>query len=357
MKLKRELKRNRNAVLPDKELKDRVLSGVSAGVKIKKRFPFTRLAFAAGALCLVLAVALPVLLSLYPRKEESYSYVTVDINPAVELVLSGNNEVVEVNAYNREAALLLCGESLNGSPAQQVSRIVELALRCGYVGTGKEINILAVAGDRDSEEKLAVPLMTAAENSLAAAGVGAFVTGVSEVSRKAAAKHGMTPSRYELTVRAAAASGQSFDKLKKKPVDALYRLACQYDQSSVAHVYESLGAILQNYRDTYGKEVERQLRLCEELLELLEEIEDEAEEDGAAMLIRRYNDKCESLPELLLDETLSGEELEAEADRLAELIEDMADGLEEGYEDGIDDIKKQYKGTWEDDDSDDEDDD
>ena len=353
MRLKRELKRNRNAVMPSQALKDRVLNGVTVGVKVKKRFPLARLAVAAGAVCLVMIVALPLLLSFYPRGGETYTYITVDINPAVELVLGADNEVVKVNAYNREAALLLCGETLNGSAAQQIGRLIELALRCGYVWTGREINILAVAGDRDSEERLSVPLLAAAENALAAAGIEAYVTGVSENSRAAAAKHGMTPARYELVMRAATASGQKFDKLKKKSVDQLYRLASKYDEGSVRRVYDSLGALLQDYRDAYGKEAERQLRLYEELLTILEEIE-EADE-GAAELIRTYNDMCGSLPELLLDETLRGEELEEEAERLAELIEDLADDLEDEYEDGIDEIKKQYKGVFDDDDDDDDD--
>ena len=49
------------------------------------------------------------------KKESTYSYLAIDINPSVELVIDGET-VVSVKACNEDAAVLLSGENFEGLP-------------------------------------------------------------------------------------------------------------------------------------------------------------------------------------------------------------------------------------------------
>lgn len=89
------------------------------------------------------------------KKESTYSYLAIDINPSVELVIDGET-VVSVKACNEDAAVLLSGENFEGLPVEEVSEsIVELAEELGYLNTDNyDVKITVTADSEDIYEKI-----------------------------------------------------------------------------------------------------------------------------------------------------------------------------------------------------------
>jgi hypothetical protein len=64
------------------------------------------------------------------------AYVSVDINPSVQFVTNGNDEVVSVTASNEEGEIILLEEAENLiglSIEEATEKIVELAIEYGYL--------------------------------------------------------------------------------------------------------------------------------------------------------------------------------------------------------------------------------
>jgi len=84
------------------------------------------------------------------------SYVTVDINPSVELGLDLEDNVVTVEALNKDAEIVLQGMELVGKPSSlAVESIVEAAISKGYLAPEKANNVLInVSGKNPADEKI-----------------------------------------------------------------------------------------------------------------------------------------------------------------------------------------------------------
>ncbi|MBE5739990.1 MAG: hypothetical protein E7349_03925 [Clostridiales bacterium] len=81
-----------------------------------------------------------------------YSYLAIDINPSIELVVK-DLIVVEVKACNEDAAVLLSGEDFSGMTVEEVSQsIVELAEDLGYLT--EENYDVKITVSADSEESI-----------------------------------------------------------------------------------------------------------------------------------------------------------------------------------------------------------
>lgn len=83
---------------------------------------------------------------------EAVSYVGIDVNPSVSLLLDKNDTVVSVVADNEDAQVLLYGETLVGlSAGDAAKKIAELSVELGYLNEeNRGINV-TVEGKADSE--------------------------------------------------------------------------------------------------------------------------------------------------------------------------------------------------------------
>ena len=64
---------------------------------------------------------------------KGYSYLAIDINPSLELLVNGET-VVSVKACNEDAAVLLSGENLENMTVEEATeKVVELAEELGYL--------------------------------------------------------------------------------------------------------------------------------------------------------------------------------------------------------------------------------
>ena len=88
------------------------------------------------------------------KNPEAASYVAMDINPSIELVLDKNDKVIAVNAANEDAEVMLYGaKGILNCKISDASRVIaELAVKYSYVDEDS-VNInVTVSGENQNKE-------------------------------------------------------------------------------------------------------------------------------------------------------------------------------------------------------------
>ena len=112
--------------------------------------------------CLIVAIVVIASVSCFTAcfggatvNPNAYSFVTLDINPSVELITLGDN-VVDVKAGNYDACVLLDGEDFSSMTLEEAtSKIVALAEEMGYLNdTNNQVKISVISDDAQAIEIL-----------------------------------------------------------------------------------------------------------------------------------------------------------------------------------------------------------
>lgn len=158
---------------------------------------------------LVLVLVLTLVLFGCTNSERNASYVTVDINPSVEVISNKKGIVISVNALNDDAQVLLEGETLEGkTTADVVVEIADLAIKLGYLREGGNVCITASADSEEIEAKVN-DAINKAMNKFKEQKQFAFevVDGAKQIGRdivEKAEELGVTAGKYRLILRAMA---------------------------------------------------------------------------------------------------------------------------------------------------------
>lgn len=88
-----------------------------------------------------------------PVNAQDDTYVTIDINPSVELIVNKNEVVIYANALNEDAEVLLANLDLIGMPLDEaMDLIIQTAIELGYIDVDAEETFVSVSAiSRDSE--------------------------------------------------------------------------------------------------------------------------------------------------------------------------------------------------------------
>lgn len=165
-------------------------------------------------LCMAFAACFA-LTACTPTEKEATTYVSLDINPSIELTLDANDKVVSVRGANEDGQVLLYGEaSLEGLSVEvAVAKITELAVECGYLDDDNKVVQTNVVGDKRVEDilsKVNAKVTATAENfnlSVNCTGADAFSLARKLDNLKAKypdnqAIQSLTPSKLKLVVSA-----------------------------------------------------------------------------------------------------------------------------------------------------------
>lgn len=87
------------------------------------------------------------------------SYVTIDINPSVELIVSPKDKIVYANPLNGDAEVLLSGLDLIGMNLDDaIDLIIETSIELGYISTNEDqetfVAVSTVSADEALQERL-----------------------------------------------------------------------------------------------------------------------------------------------------------------------------------------------------------
>lgn len=102
-------------------------------------------------ICLILAACLSVA-ACTPTESEPQAYVSLDINPSIELTLDSENKVLSVHGANEDGQVLLYGEEgiVGLKVDAAVEKITELAIELGYLDEDNKVvqtNVVADSGE------------------------------------------------------------------------------------------------------------------------------------------------------------------------------------------------------------------
>jgi len=129
-------------------------------------------ALMAGTVCSLTAC------NLTPGGEaEKLAYVSMDINPAVELIVDKENKVVSVRGENEDGQVLLYEETgIEGEKIEvAINKITDLAVKYGYLDeNNKVVDTLVTSGDDDFASQILSKVNTSV--TATAAGLGLTVT-------------------------------------------------------------------------------------------------------------------------------------------------------------------------------------
>ena len=108
--------------------------------------------FLSTLLCLLLILSATFIFTSCSTEKASASYISIDINPSIELTVDEESKVVSVYAANEDASVLLYGESgIVGSDVEDaIEKITEIAIELGYLDESNKI-VGTTVSSKDAE--------------------------------------------------------------------------------------------------------------------------------------------------------------------------------------------------------------
>ncbi len=232
-----------------------------------------------------------------PNVQAACTYLAIDINPTVELLVRGD-KVVGVKAGNDDANVLLSGEDFTGLTVEEASeKIVALAEKMGYLHDGnKKVKITVLSDDAGEAKEVEDAAKSGAEKG----------SGKAEVNSD-------PRSRDERTVKKLQAENPELYKDLTPAKVRLIEAIMQYDQTM-----------------TYEKGTAMKVS---ELAELLEDLADEYEDLVSDELEDKFEDRYEAakrdterkIAAVYGEEYLAAWEKYAALETAFDLIEDKAE--------------------------------
>ena len=222
-------------------------------------------------LSVVLAATCASLVACNPdsnQPEEAVSYVSMDINPSIELTLDKNNKVVSVYGANEDGQVLLYGEaSLVGMNVEDaVDTITALAIDLGYIDENNKVIQTSVSGSENSNDILNKinARITASANGL---NMSVNVSGAEAYSlmRKLAqvkaqypdneAVQALTPEQFKLVVSASEAGDISIEAAVQLDTDQLIKTVSDAHKSAKEYATQAYNKATVLANDAYDSAV------------------------------------------------------------------------------------------------------
>ena len=349
--IKKLLKDGANQVLPDEKFKN-TLSQEIVGVQQTATVVQTACASKTKTLdgdkisisiffALVAILIVSLIFAFLPKTDgmplNKFSYISIDVNPSVEIVLDENDQVVDVYGLNDEGAVLVYGENFSGNKELVVQRITELMYRCGYFENNHQLRLL-IDTSQEKEEELYAVLSQAINAKLNALSAVCEIFGVPDEVKQQAKDHGTSGAKYYLAFLLSQANGDDIEDYLKEKYDDLHKREKGYDKEhmdgTIAGIGTNVGALdfmmkisrlsaLEDYVEDVAERIERGRPYQNYLPHLNQELEFLAEITGKQYEI------AQNMPQDDLIDYL--EDLEEEIDDVLDQIEEMFDEQKKNF--------------------------
>lgn len=183
-------------------------------------------------------------------QQEQLSYVSIDINPSIELTLS-EGLVIEAKAYNEDGTAIVLAASVVGMTSQEaVKSIVNEFASQGYIVPGDSSPAIVITVAGNTEEGLAEDLKQNAEQSLSGLGLNAEVlaTDVAEEIVQTAENCGLSVGKYLILKQIAINENITIEEAKEKygSMKMSELLAMVGDKEGFIEDVEELSSFLNN---------------------------------------------------------------------------------------------------------------
>lgn len=182
-------------------------------VRTRRKWSMPRFGWiaAAAAVFLFMLVSPLALQQFNQPPETAVAWVSIDINPAVELTVSNREKVMAAQAYNRDGEKILSLVDVKGMKVKKaVNEITQKALELGYMGKSKDNTVLISVAVKPTagidKNALQNVLLASAREILQGEALGGTVQLVSvtpELREKAVGKK-ITAGKYAVLIEAVA---------------------------------------------------------------------------------------------------------------------------------------------------------
>lgn len=157
--IKKQLQKESKAFVPD--IKDQIFASLNIEPKYEKRKPsFQRKfkpVFTFSLFLLIFSVGIFLFLDKPgPVVPINITYISIDINPSIELEVDEDNIVIDVRPLNLDAVLLLeeSEELIGKNSNDAISTIINLASSLGYLNSNNEVLISAINDNQEKEDEI-----------------------------------------------------------------------------------------------------------------------------------------------------------------------------------------------------------
>lgn len=202
------------------------------------------------------------------KPQEAVSYVSMDINPSVELTLDKNNKVVSVYGANEDGQVLLYGEaSLVGMDVEAaVDKITALAIDLGYIDENNKVIQTSVSGSASSGDilnKINAQITASASGlnmSVNVSGADAYslmrkLAQVKEQYPDNEAVQALTPEQFKLVISASEAGGISIEAAVNLDTDKLIKMVSDAHKSAKEYATQAYNKATVLANDAYDAAV------------------------------------------------------------------------------------------------------
>ncbi len=177
------------------------ISAVTAGLKIIKRRTYSMKKIISIAAAAVICIGLAG--GAFAYYNTPVSYLSVDINPSLELGINGIGKVVKTEAFNEDGQKILESAAVkNRSVKEAVSELIRTASEKGYIAADGSTVVSVTAESKDSEaaEKLRKEGEDGVSEAMKAKNLPAVVyANSSDLAMRSEAKAlGISPGKYKV---------------------------------------------------------------------------------------------------------------------------------------------------------------
>ncbi|UZW13382.1 hypothetical protein OSC52_16250 [Clostridium pasteurianum] len=170
---------------------------------IKHRLLPMKRKLAIAAWCLAFLLTIGGISGVYGYYQTSVAYISLDINPSVELGINNFGRVVKAEGYNNEGNKILNGINVKGSDVTTaIDTLVTTAIENGYIAKdgSSVISLTSETDDKNTATNIETEAETGAKEALITSGKKAEILkdNVSLTRRNEARKLGITPGKLNL---------------------------------------------------------------------------------------------------------------------------------------------------------------
>ncbi len=267
----RAIKKEANSFIPD--MKSQIMSSLPFSqedkpIREKPRF-YKRPVFAIAAIVLCLSAALLLTYFLYNPQTDvaiSNSYISIDINPSIELTADKNDIVTSIRPMNADAAILIFEENFSEMSVEDACvKIVSLAVEAEYIDANSEnaINIIGINDNQKHETALSNKIRNKLQNYLTENSISANLntsTNPSKELKEAAKQHKVTVGKMELLNQLLEKYPEiTFEEAKKKSVKEINELLKNYDEEAITNLASTLEDEYAKARQNIHNELQREI--------------------------------------------------------------------------------------------------
>ncbi|MCL4440704.1 MAG: anti-sigma factor domain-containing protein [Firmicutes bacterium] len=179
---------------------------------------------AVAAAVILLVVASPLLTMINQPPEAAVAYVSIDINPSIDLTVSDRYNVLDAQALNRDGEQVLQGVNLKGVKyVDAVDLIEQRAAKLGFIHKSRSntvvVSVSFIPNTRADKALVGKTLLASANSIFAKDKIDVATIQVPSGLRESARKKGMSPGKYAVLIEAVNAGLLVTEKdMQEKPI-------------------------------------------------------------------------------------------------------------------------------------------